>query len=249
MKVGAARSRWPASRTSFSHCASRAPVPVKIERADDVAHHVVQESAGAQREHDQVAALHDAHFVQGLDRRLGLALRRAECRKIVRAEQMICRSLHLFDIECTEDPTGTPDQQRRTHGVVIQQVMIGARTGGKPRMEILAVVAVNAEADIPGPAHRNRWRQIGIKAARPRKHVALQFGIEMDDLLQSVHPGVGAPGTGCQDLGLRELPQRCLQFILHRVARRLRLPTLPGGTVVLNSEGDAFHHNQKQTGA
>ena len=114
MKVGAAASRSRPASTSASHAGCCAPGADVDQRADEVAHHVVQEGAGAQREHDHVAVPLDRHCVHLLDRRLGLAAGGAESRKIVGAEQVRRRFAHQLHVQRAEHPAGAPGQQRRT---------------------------------------------------------------------------------------------------------------------------------------
>jgi hypothetical protein len=87
---------------------------------------VVQEGAGAHGEHDDVATPLDRQLVHLLDRGLGLATRGAEAGKIVGANQVRGGLAHALDVERTEHPAGTPGQQRRGIGVVVQDVVIGA---------------------------------------------------------------------------------------------------------------------------
>jgi hypothetical protein len=79
--VAAARPRSRERSTSSTQPGSRAPLAYMDQRADDVAHHVVKERIRTQDEVDPLAALLERELVNCADRRLRLALRRAECGK------------------------------------------------------------------------------------------------------------------------------------------------------------------------
>ena len=58
----------------------------------------------------------------------------------------------------------------------------------------------------------------------------------MDYLLDRMHSGISAACAGNDTFSLRKFSQRCLQLILHGMARGLRLPSMPVRTIVLDTE-------------
>ena len=157
---------------------------------------------------------------------LGLALRRTEAGEIVLAQQGAGRRAHGGHVQRLEAPAGAPGPQRGTHAAAPQQIDVGARTGRETGVEIVR--------NLPGPLHGDRRRQEGVHAAHPGLHAPVQRRVQVHDLHGAVHAGVGATRAdgGHRARHAAEAGQRGLQRVLHGLAVRLRLPTLPGRAVV-----------------
>ena len=118
-----------------------------------------------------------------------------------------------------------------------QQIDVGARTGRETGVEIVR--------NLPGPLHGDRRRQEGVHAAHPGLHAPVQRRVQVHDLHGAVHAGVGATRAdgGHRARHAAEAGQRGLQRVLHGLAVRLRLPTLPGRAVVGQPQCDSGHRS------
>ena len=195
----------------------------------------MEERGRAHREHDDVARPFDLHLVHLLDGRIRLAAGCAEAGKVVRADQVRGRFPHAFDVERAEHPAGASGQQRGRVGVVVQHVVIGARTGREAGVEVLAF---GVRRDHVRPAHDDRLGQERVRAAHPRLRGAVEVRVEMDDLLDGVDAGVGAAGARRRERRAGKFLERDLQLVLDRVARWLFLIPVPGGAHVLDTQCD-----------
>ena len=168
---------------------------------------------------------------------LGLALRRTEAGEIVLAQQGAGRRAHGGHVQRLEAPAGAPGPQRGTHAAAPQQIDVGARTGRETGVEIVR--------NLPGPLHGDRRRQEGVHAAHPGLHAPVQRRVQVHDLHGAVHAGVGATRAdgGHRARHAAEAGQRGLQRVLHGLAVRLRLPTLPGRAVVGQPQCDSGHRS------
>ena len=198
----------------------------------------MQEGIGRNRKNDAIAVALDADVMHELDGRLGLALRGAESREIVPAQERLHGLPHQVHVQRPEKETGAPFHQRRTRGVVIQHIMIGARAGAEAGVE--EIVDGGIAGQFPGPAHGDRFGQEGVDAAHPRVHVAVQFRIEMHHLLERMHARVRAAGAGGGQAHAGKLLQRVFQLVLHRLPIFLFLVSMPGRAVVLQAEDDTL---------
>ena len=70
-----------------------------LQRADDVSDLMVQKGPCAEIKENKLAVPLDPDFIQRLNRGFGLAGGGAERRKIVFADEDLCRVLHFFDIK------------------------------------------------------------------------------------------------------------------------------------------------------
>jgi hypothetical protein len=82
-----------------------------------------------------------------------------------------------------------------------------------------------------------------VDAAHP-KTVAVEFGVEVDDLPQRVHSGIGPPGHRGQQSHACEALDRVLEVVLHGIAMGLRLPAGVGRAVIVEADGDAVHRQE-----
>lgn len=62
----------------------------------------------------------------------------------------------------------------------------------------------------------------------------------MDDLLKRMYTGIGSASANRCDVMTGEFFQRSFKPVLHRLAIWLGLPTMPGCTIILNTENDTF---------
>ena len=199
---------------------------------------MVQEGVGRDGKNDHVAAPLDPDVMHQLDGRLGLALGGAKGREIVPAEQRLHRLPHQFDVERAEEEAGAPFHQRRTGRIVVQHIVIGARAGAEAGVKEI----------IDGRIARQFLAQrtaieAGRKAFTPRTQEwmsRLQGGIEMHDLLQRMHAGIGAAGAGGGQAHAGKFLQRVFQLVLHRQAAFLLLVAMPGQPVILQAQDDAL---------
>ena len=147
------------------------------------------------------------------------------------------RRAHGGHVQRLEAPAGAPGPQRGTHAAAPQQIDVGARTGRETGVEIVR--------NLPGPLHGDRRRQEGVHAAHPGLHAPVQRRVQVHDLHGAVHAGVGATRAdgGHRARHAAEAGQRGLQRVLHGLAVRLRLPTLPGRAVVGQPQCDSGHRS------
>ena len=128
-------------------------------------------------------------------------------------------------------PADPPMQQRRAHGMVVENIAIAARQRGIACMEIVRHLA--------RPAHGDAVRQVGIHPAHPGALRPGSRGVEMHNLRRRMHPGIGAPGTRNPYRRAGDVSQRPFQRILDGIALRLGLPAGEGGAFVLQSQRDS----------
>ena len=119
-----------------------------------------------------------------LDRRFGLALRRAKRAEIMFAQQALRGSLHRGHIQRRVIPAHLACLDGRAHGPIDQQIAVAAAVRGKARMEFIR--------HRMRPQHRDAVRQQGIHAAHPCAQRTFGLGIKMDHLLERMHAGIGA---------------------------------------------------------
>lgn len=89
------------------------------------------------------------------------------------------------------------------------------------------------------PLHRDRIRKMSIAASDPGRIRAPRRRVEMNDLGQCVDASIGSARAMHPNGMARHSGQRRFQVILHGASGRLRLPSLEGGTIVLEAEDDS----------
>src|SRR5256885_15101092 len=97
------------------------------ERADDIAHHVMQEGVRAQYKVDAAAAAFDLERIERTYRALRLTLGGAKRREVVLADEQACSGAHRFDIERQVKPADIARRERGPHRSVEQHISIDAR--------------------------------------------------------------------------------------------------------------------------
>ena len=74
------------------------------EHTGKIAHHVMEKGIGPDIDDDQPAVFEQLHMMNCLDRRLSLALPRAECTEVVRTHQGNGSCTHPLDVQRTVIP-------------------------------------------------------------------------------------------------------------------------------------------------
>ncbi len=129
---------------------------------------------------------------------------------------------------------GAPALERQRRTAVDDAVEVAAPHGGKPRMEV-------RRRGLGGQHGDGRRAQVGVERIGELvgPHLALQ--IEVHDLPEGVHTGVGAPG-GVAGHGLAaEAVDRLFEGLLHARPVVLTLPADEGAAVVFQHQLEAGH--------
>ena len=205
--------------------------PHRQQRADDVAHHVMQERIGLDVDDDAISITRHADRMHIAMRRARLTGERAECAEIVFADQCLAGALHRRRIQRLPLPGDIARIQRRPRGAIEDRIAIAAPERAIARMEVVL------HAYRPAHGHR-RW-QARIGSKHPATFAAQRLAVEMHDLAERMHAGIGAPGTGYGDRMIGDKTQRLLDHALHGRTVRQALPAEKVGAVVFNAERDA----------
>src|SRR5260221_14703081 len=104
---------------------------------DQVADHVMQERICGEIKKEIRAPCPDRRALDGSHRTLRLTLRRAEARKIMLSDEVICGFLHLFKVQRQMKPPGATREQRRPYRVVVEHIAVGSRYRRVARVKIL----------------------------------------------------------------------------------------------------------------
>ena len=203
------------------------------QRADDVAHHVVQEGIRADGDCDAAPAAFNIEKVHRPHGAFGLALARPERAEVMLADKIPRRVAHRTDVERRVHPAHMACLQGGTHRAIDQQVAIGARTRRIARMEILRHVL--------RPEHRHRVRQQSIHAAHPRGIRPVGRSVEMHHLAPGVHAAVSPACAGHANLHAGDCRQCGFECVLHGSASRLCLPAEKAAAVIFDAERDSVH--------
>ena len=121
---------------------------------------------------------------QRLHRRRRLAFGRAEGAEVVLPSSMRGRGLHGVAVERAEGPADVPGLERRPHRRLEQHVGIAPAAGAGARVEGVGHEPAPLDGDVGG--------QVAVGAAHPGLRFALDVGVEMHDLVERMHAGVGA---------------------------------------------------------
>src|SRR5690606_19986254 len=166
--------------------------------------------------------------------RFRLALHGAEGTEIVLAEQRLRRQLHALRVQRLAYPGGAARVPARAHPAVEDDVAVTARHGAEAGVEILRHGARPVEVDIR--------RQVAVRAQHPAALGADRLGIEMRDLVEGMHAGIGAAGADQFHRMIGNAGKRLLDPLLHAVGMALLLPAAVGAAVVF----DAYRHSHRQ---
>ncbi|MNZ97829.1 hypothetical protein D3C78_1170900 [compost metagenome] len=201
------------------------------QHTGDVAHHVVQKGIGPDIQHDEATMLEHAQVMQGLDRRLGLALHGTERSEVMGTDQRHGRLAHARHVQRAVIPGNFLGQMGRTHRIVVDHIAIAPRHSGEARVEM--------RRHRLRPGHADVARQIGVGPHEPGLERTLDGGIEMHHLAAGMHGRVGAPGTDQRHRLGRHLGQGLFQRRLDRGhPRLLTLPAAIARALVFHAEGD-----------
>lgn len=161
----------------------------------------------------------------------------------MRANQNLGSLLHSFSFKRPIHPPNLSCKQWGPYGVIVKKIMITARYGAETCMKLRSggrILLFGVTVDFAGPTNGNRRRQKAIDASHPGDCRALKRRIEMDDLLERVHTGIGSPCAHRCNVMAGKFLQRRFKPVLHRLAIRLSLPAMPGRSVILYTENDTF---------
>ena len=215
------------------------------QRADHRTHLMLQERARRGRDAHFIAVARDIEPVERLYRRFGLALGRAKGREVVLADQPLRRRVHGCAVERPRHAPGAVLLQRQIGAPIDDAIEIMALDGREARIEI--------RRDLFGREHRDRLRaQVKIDRIAHRVVIPIFGEIDMRDLAERMHAGVGAPGTGNNDALAGEGRDRVGEHALHRNAVVLRLPADKRRAVIFDGEFVAWHldcHSTRVPGA
>src|SRR5918999_2341310 len=111
-------------------------LPDVNKRANEVAHHVMEEGVRANHEIDSLAGLLDLQGVNSPDRGLCLALGRTESREVVLANKERGGLAHLCRIQRKVEPSDVRRRERRAHRAVENLVAVSPRESAIARVEV-----------------------------------------------------------------------------------------------------------------
>ena len=199
---------------------------------------MVQERARRGRDHDLLEQAHPhaghVELFQRAHGRLCLALGGAERREIVVAEEPLRRPMHQLGIE---RPGHLPDMgagERGGAAPVEDAVAVVPPDRRVPRVELLCHHLGGKDGDGLRPQMRVQRVAHGVGAPILRK-------VEMGDLMDCVHAGIGATGAGEPRRLAGEARHGGLDGGLHGRVVGLTLPAAERRAVVLDDELVAGH--------
>ena len=204
------------------------------QRADHGAHLPVQERERARFDENLIAVARDIEAVEGADWRIRLALGVAEGREIVLADQRLRGVVHRRGVEARLHPPGAAAIERERRAAVDDAIEIVAGAGAASGVEI-GVHALGLEnRDRMGMKQR-------VETLAEAERLPCAFKVDMRDLAQRMHAGVGAPrAVGDRALGGHR-EQRVLERLLDRKAVLLPLPADEWRAVIFEDEPEARH--------
>ena len=174
------------------------------------------------------AALH-VKLIERLDRRFRLAFDVAEGGEIVLADEALRRDMHRRGVERLGDAPGAAALEGQIGAAIDDAIEIVPLDRGEARVE-----AVRRPL---GLEDRNRMRtQMRVQGVAHRVFLPLLGEIEMTDLPERMHAGVGAPGAVHAHLLPAERLDRGCQHALHGGAVVLDLPADERPAVILDGE-------------
>jgi len=205
--------------------------PDRDQGAGDIADHVVQKRIrGDVHDHPVALAVHldEMHLPK---RALGLAALGAERGKIVVADQVLRGLMHKVCVQRRMAPGRLRRGQRRFDRPVQDDVAVEARDRAVARVKV-------ADRRF-GPEDAHAVGQVGVAAHDPGIRFPFGGRIEMHDLFDRMHAGVGPACTNHGDRFIRDFRQRLLQRGLYTAPFGLELPAAKAAAVVFDAERDA----------
>ena len=139
--------------------------------------------------------------------------------------------MHQPGIEAAMLPCRPSGKERGARAAVHDDVPVAAPPRQEPGVEVLI--------DESCPEHRHIGREIRIGAAHPGMGRAARSGVEVHDLTQRMHAGVGASGADHPHRRRRDPRQRPLDLALDRTPVGLALEAVEPAAVVFETERDA----------
>ncbi|MNV65791.1 hypothetical protein D3C71_1585090 [compost metagenome] len=149
------------------------------------------------------------------------------------AKQLVCSASHGVMVKRMKHPAHTPGVHARAHRRLEQYIGITPcdRTG--PCVKVVGHGLC--------PLHSNVRREKGVGAPHPGRRGALEGGVEVHHLHQSMDTRIGATRTQGADRMGRKPAERRFELVLHRVARQLALPTAVRLAVIADPQGHPCH--------
>ena len=144
------------------------------------------------------------------------------------------------------------ERARHAPGAVLIERQIGAAIDDA--IEIMALdrreARIEIRRDLLGREHRDRLRpQMEIDRVAHLVDVPILGEIDMRDLAERMHAGIGASGADDRDALAGKSRDRFGEHALHRDAIVLRLPADKGRAVIFDGELVAGHARSAQHGA
>jgi len=146
----------------------------------------VQERARGSLDHDLVAIAGDIQPIECLDGRVRLALRGAERREVVLADQRLRGAMHRVRIERQRQPPHAVAVQRRRRAARQNPIAVVSRHGAVARIE-----ALRRQRTVDD-GYRCRTQMKVHRLAHPER-IPILGEVEVRNLPQRMDPRIGTP--------------------------------------------------------
>ena len=176
-----------------------------------------------------VPVARDVETIERLQRRFRLALGGAKRRKIVAADEHLCGLVHRGFIERTWHAPSAVDVECEVSAAIANAIAIVPLDGRKARIEIWRDVVRVKHGD-------GMWTQVCVEGVAHGAVIPVLGKIDMRDLAERVHAGIGAAGALNGGALSRECRNRVHQGALHRGAVVLDLPAHIRRAVIFDGE-------------
>ena len=198
------------------------------QRADDDAHHAVQERVAAHRDPQQIVAARERDRAHLAHRAAAVRALAAERREVVLAQQRLRRREKARAVDRAHDVPRARAPHRRRKAAVEDEIVVDALARVEARGETVV--------DDGRVAHDEIGGRVRVEHQREALDREVTRGRERHDLPRRVHAGVGAPGGG--DLrGLVKQPrERVFQRAGDGAQGRLELQSVERAPVVFDDE-------------
>jgi len=173
----------------------------------------------------------DGDEMNGLHRRLRLAMTSAETREIMFSQQGLSSLVHAIRVERTPDPRDVLSVDGRPNPAIKDSVAIATASRRKSGMKRLWY-RLNPENGCPRMEH-------GIGAQNPVPFIPFSVAVEMNDLAAPMNAGVGPTCAENDDGVIRDAAQGRFNGLLNRWRLALPLPAVKLRSVVFDPSGQA----------
>jgi len=195
---------------------------------------MVQEGTGGCLHGDLLTTGADVQAVEGLDRRIGLALSGPECREVMLSDENLRGLVHRIAVEPNgdmPDPIAGHGGGCRTVGDTIAVMTAGGR---EARMKL--------RINLCGGQDRDRFGlEVEIQGVPHRVIRVSTFKIDMNGLPQRMNTGIGPPGGVQRDGFATEPVHGPFQTLLYRPSIGLPLPAVKRRAIVFDDQLVAGH--------